>query len=85
MKTYESMLNNILSLTVDKEEAISEFDSYRKFGIGLSVGFMEERLVFDLPTNSKELKLLSRIKIESYEYHTIDNDLEYVHRSNEYR
>lgn len=78
------MLQNILSLTADKEEVKLAFKAYVENGVGLMPGFIEERLKYDFAWNSKEQKMINKIIKNSYKYHELSEELEYINLENEF-
>lgn len=83
MNTYSSMLNSIVANSVDKQEVIDQFDAFKNNGIGLTIGFIEERLDYDFAYKSKEYNMYWKIILKSYEFHKLTDDFEYVTHENE--
>ncbi len=85
MTTLENLIENVLSNTNDAERVMLEFLPFEDGKIIFSIGFIEEVLNWDLPRNSKEARLLDKIYANSYDFHRLDENLEYVHAENEHR
>lgn len=84
MNTYKSMLTNIANNSANRQEVIEQFEAFKNRGVGLSVGFMEERLDYDFSFNSPEYKMYKRIMMKSYKYHDLNDELEYSIPENEF-
>lgn len=68
------------------KEVKDSFLAYKNDGIGVSIGVFEENIGNPyFKHNSKEAKLWRKISDYSYEYHNLDENLQYVHPENEHR
>jgi len=85
MKTIQSLINNIIQNTDDQERVMMEFTPFKDGSIVLSIGFIEQILNYDFTSKSKEAKLIDKIIANSYEFHKLDDNLEYVNAQNEHR
>jgi hypothetical protein len=85
MTVLQNLIANSLLNSVDPIEVKEAFEAYTNSGIGFSAGFIEDRWIYDFPYYSKEHKLAQKIVQFSYQFHALDNDLNYIIPENEHK